>query len=391
MSEDVAAAPKTAPGVLARWRARLTLESRRGLIEAVTALLVAVIVLATYDRESRDMVGLVLELNIAVFAAAVGRWPRAAAVIIGVLLTTLLLVPTYHPRYSILAAYIPLVSLGVRGHPWVRTLVTIWYLVVAGVMEADPPLTWASFVSGVLGWFLLAVFSWVAGSSINLLRMDREEVEQAQADALRAERRSIARDLHDTVAYSTTTMIMRAEQAKLRGVANGELAADLDFIIAAGRNSLRDLRGLLEALRRNDPDIPEAPRSPWRIAPLAEVVAERARHLTSLGFRVTTLLEADVTRLPDSIKETLAKVVVEATSNMVKHARPGSPCRIMVETTDEDATAVFVNTPAEAQTTQENHLGLIGLRERVEALGGELTVTSTSPTWVLQVRIPLGG
>lgn len=372
-------------------RARLTHESRRGLIETLSALLVAGIVVAAHDRTSGDVVGLVIELQVAAVAAAVGRWPRATAVIIGVLLTALVFLPTEHPRYSILAAFIPLVSLGVRGHTWLRTAVTIWYLLVASLIEAEQPLMWSSFLAGGLGWFLLAVFAWVAGSSIHLLRLDREEVEQARADALRAERRSIARDLHDTVAYSTTTMIMRAEQAKLRGVPDADLAADLDFIIAAGRNSLRDLRGLLEALRRNDPDAEAVPRSPWRIAPLAEVVAERARHLTSLGFRVTTLLEADVARLPDSVKETLAKVVVEATSNMAKHARRGSPCRIMIETTDDDATAVFVNTPADGVPTQENHLGLVGLRERVEALGGELTVTSTSPTWVLQVRIPLGG
>ena len=55
--------------------------------------------------------------------------------------------------------------------------------------------------------------------------------------------------------------------------------------------------------------------------------------------------------------------------------------------------AVFINKPKPRGTgrPETGQLGLIGARERVEALGGEVQVTSETPEWVVRVRIPLGG
>ena len=53
--------------------------------------------------------------------------------------------------------------------------------------------------------------------------------------------------------------------------------------------------------------------------------------------------------------------------------------------------AVFLNKAAPARSARADtpQLGLVGARERVEALGGELEVASESPTWVMRARIPL--
>ena len=57
---------------------------------------------------------------------------------------------------------------------------------------------------------------WALGSILHRLQQRTVALTEERIDAIRAQRRSIARDLHDTVAYATTTMIMRAEQIKLR-------------------------------------------------------------------------------------------------------------------------------------------------------------------------------
>ncbi len=364
---------------------------RKGVVEAVVAVIIAVFLVLFARVRYPDASGIWLEIAVCVAAGTTGRWPRIGAVATGILLTLLLAYPMDLPRFSVLAMFIPMVSLGARGVVGLRPFIFVWYLLVAGLLDSGLEGSLDEFGMGVVGWLFFALLAWVAGSSVRVVVVDHKAAEQAKADALKGERRAIARDLHDTVAYSTTTMIMRAEQAKLRGVSDPELADDLDFIISAGRNSIRDLRSMLEVLRRSDPETDSVPRSPWRIAPLQEVIDERCEHLESLGFEVASFVDMDLNSLPDSVKESLAKVIVEATANMAKHGSTSGPCRVMIERDGVDVTAVFLNTVDEnVGSSQQNHLGLVGLRERVEALGGSLNVRSTQPTWVLEARLPVG-
>lgn len=375
---------------LARRRFSLPQLGRRGGIEAIVAAILAAFLVLYAGLQHLDSRGLLIELAVCVAAGMSGRWPLVGSVGVGLMLTALLTFPMDEPRLSQLAMFIPIISLGVHGRGGLRTTFTVWYLIVAGLLEAGPDANLGEFGSALGGWVFFSMLAWIAGSSVRVIVLDREAAEGAKVDALKAERRSIARDLHDTVAYSTTTMIMRAEQAKLRGVHDPELSDDLDYIISAGRNSIRDLRSMLEVLRKADPDA--SPRSPWRLAPPKEVISDRASHLASLGFQVSTLVEADLAKLPDSTKEALSKVVVEATANMAKHGVAGGPCRIMIEQGDDEVTAVFVNSVSDDPgVVQQNHLGLVGLRERVEALGGNLVVRNRQPTWVLEVSLPIGG
>lgn len=361
----------------------------QGVVEAVIAGIIAAFLVLYSSSQHLNGSGLAVELAVCVASGASGRWPLWGSVGTGLMLTALLGLPMEEPRFSQLAMFIPMISLGVRGYTGLRATFTVWFLIVAGLLEAGLDANLGQFGTAVGGWTFFAMLAWVAGSSVRVIVLDHEAAQQAKSDALKAERRSIARDLHDTVAYSTTTMIMRAEQAKLRGIADPELSDDLDYIIAAGRNSIRDLRSMLEVLRKADPDT--GPRSPWRLAPPQEVIADRVAHLTGLGFQVSTLVEADLSDLPESAQEALSKVVVEATSNMAKHGTRGGPCRIMIEQGDSEVTAVFVNSVSEDPiAVQQNHLGLIGLRERVETLGGCLVVRNRQPTWVLEVTLPLG-
>ena len=92
-------------------------------------------------------------------------------------------------------------------------------------------------------------------------------------------------------------------------------------------------------------------------------------------------------------REALTKVLVEATGNMIKHGDPAGPASILIEGDLDEVEAVFINRPRRAGSPRASsaRLGLVGARERVEALGGEVDVTSESPDWVVRVRIPLGG
>lgn len=366
-----------------------------GLIQIVLASVVAVAVISVYIGRrnlgaTEERIGLVVELLLCAAAGLVGRWTIPSALATGVVMTGLLALPPGQPRPSVLAPLIVIASLGTRGFRALSAGFAVWFFAVTTLSELPNARTAERLLSFSVGWAIIAVIAWAFGQMIHELADERVRSKVDRTAAVQAQRRTIARDLHDTIAYSTTSIILRAEQAKLRGVSDPVLAADLDYIIAAGRNSMRDLRGMMETLRRNQL-APDEPHSPWKISSLEDVLRERTAELRTHAFVPTTHVEADLAALPESVRETLAKVVVEATANMVKHGDPAGPCTIMIEGDADEIEAVFINKPAPGRSsTMSAQLGLVGARERVEALGGEVDVTSESPTWVVRVRIPLG-
>ena len=383
-------AARTRRGVrVPRWLSRI---GSSGVPEAVTAALLYVYSEAFYGgRDSLSWVQFLADFVICLAAGASGRWPLAGGVGTGVALTAMLTHETSVPA-AILALLIPVVSTGSRGQSRLSNIFALWYLCTAVVVTVPYATEPGLAVQTAMIWFILVGAAWLVGRTIHRLRRETEDESALRVESLQAQRRSIARDLHDTVAYATTTMIMRAEEIKLRTSSDPQLAKDLDFIITTGRRSIRDLRGMLEALRRNDPafDVGAAP-SPWRLVTVGDVLESRRAELAQHGLDLQVTVDADLDALPESVRETLAKVVVEATSNMVKHAASG-PCRILIDAHDDQVEAVFTNRATPGATAEGSPgLGLQGAAERVEALGGELEATAASGTWVLRTQLPIGG
>lgn len=376
--------------VVPRWISRLGLG---GVPEAVAALAVLVVSLSANEPPPTTW-SLIADVALALSAGISGRWPQLGGVGAGVALMTIPFVHTGLIPFVLFAMYIPVVSAGVRGHDRLRDLLALWYtaaaFLIAGLRAGSNPsdaiLTDIIFVGLMVG-------AWGVGRSVNRLRRENQRAADLRLASLKDQRRMIARDLHDTVAYATTTMIMRAEEIKLRRSDDAQLVADLEFIINTGRRSVRDLRGMLEALRRNDPafDI-DADASPWRIVSLRDVIAARTSELRSHGIDLGVAVDADLDSLPESVRETLAKLIVEATSNMVKHAGPG-PCRMLIEVHDDTLEVAFINRtqPSGGRRSAGSGLGLLGATERVEALGGELEAGEASGTWIMRAQLPIGG
>jgi signal transduction histidine kinase len=106
---------------------------------------------------------------------------------------------------------------------------------------------------------------------------------------------------------------------------------------------------------------------------------------------VSTLVEGDPESLPPSVRECLAKLIVEAASNMSKHAAPGGHCSMMIEITADAVEGVFSNTSRPRAPGAAPGVGLVGARERIEALAGQLSVLESPNLWTLSARIPVTG
>lgn len=379
----------------ARFGVLVTRLGRSGMAEATAATLLLLYSEAFFRAGPGTLTWaqFAADVSLCLGAAASGRWPRAGGVAAGVALMAFPFVHAGAVPAAILATMIPLFATGARGLERWRTALTLWYFL--GLAWVTLPLAPDPGVAAqtIVVWIVLIALAWTLGTVLRRFQLRTLALQDERVTAVRAQRRSIARDLHDTVAYATTTMIMRAEQIKLRGDADPQLNADLDFIIATGRRSLRDLRGMMEALRRNDPflEAEGGAAAPWRIVSPADLLTQQVAELRAHGLTVQTQVDADLDALPESVRETLGKLVVEATSNMVKHAARPGPCRIIIEQTPDSVEAVFTNPVGATASGARGGYGLVGMRERVEALGGDFETTTASGAWLLRVSLPVAG
>lgn len=387
MTEPAPATPRPARR-FPRWVARL---GRSGVPEAIVGLFAYMYNEAFPSIDgNRTLAEAIVDFLLCFFAALTGRWPRVGTIGVAATLIAQVLVSD-ELSVTVFAMFVPIVSNGAHGRTVLRDIAAPLYFALAIVKTMPLNDTLSDQLQTVIIWAVLVGLAWGTGRTIHRLRREGQEQAELRTAALRSQRRSIARDLHDTVSYATTTMIMRAEQIKLRAGDDPQLVEDLDFIIATGRRSVRDLRGMMETLRRNDPELDLEQNTPWRLLTVTDVIAERRAELAAHGLTLQVTSDADLDSLPSSVRETLAKLVVEATSNMVKHAGKG-PCRLIVEVQDDTLEAVFTNRLRAGHRTDTGRsgLGLVGAAERVRAIGGELEATAASGTWILRAQLPIG-
>ncbi len=190
-----------------------------------------------------------------------------------------------------------------------------------------------------------------------------------------AERRSISRDLHDVVAQTLTGVAIRL------AVLGRELGADHR---AAGCRVRRDERLVLGSVRlihRFARDL--RPATLDELGLLAALRSHAMEISDRTGLRFVFVVGPEVEELGPTMRTVLYRVICEAVSNVVRHAkascvrisisRAGQETRFSVR---DDGRSFRVRDPV--RHDGRRRLGLVGMRERVELLGGALSVTSAA-------------
>jgi signal transduction histidine kinase len=213
----------------------------------------------------------------------------------------------------------------------------------------------------------------------------------AEERASRAERARIARELHDVISHTITVIVMQAGGARLASAHDPHAAADaLARIEALGRESLAELRTLLEVLRSDEPESTGTAPQPGLsdIEPLCE-------RMRALGLRVQLTIEgdgaADGTPLSPGIQLTAYRVVQEGLTNVLKHAGRVETAVTVDKGQGESLRIEVSSAPgSEAAEIEGATRGLTGLRERVEAAGGVVSTRSRDDGgFVLTARLPI--
>lgn len=202
------------------------------------------------------------------------------------------------------------------------------------------------------------------------------------------ERLRIARELHDLASHGLGLITLRAAAARRAGA--DDRAAALTDIEGAARQATAELRRLLAVLRSPDEAASRAP-SPG-FADLDALVGK----FVGAGLQVSMALEnvdldpdGDVTAV---VQATAVAVVREGLTNVARHAGPTAARVRLRRSTDAGTLEISVQddgTVAGWHPERGAGAGIVGLRERVEALGGEVIGAAAGPGFLLRAHVPV--
>jgi signal transduction histidine kinase len=261
-----------------------------------------------------------------------------------------------------------------------------------------------------LDWWLAALVLAAAPLAGDYLRQRRLLVEQAEARSRRleaeraqavaaaraAERARVARELHDVVAHHVTMLVVQAEAAASQhdtsrtAPDSQQTQATFDELARSGRAAMTELRQLLGALRPGAGPAPIAPQP--GLGDLDELFAG----VTASRVTVTAAVDPAAMSVPTATGLAAYRVVQEGLTNVVKHA-PGARAHVNVQVDDGALSVTVVDEPPPgrdsvppARAGSPAGVGLVGLRERVELLGGSLDATQIDGGgFRLAARLPL--
>jgi signal transduction histidine kinase len=184
-----------------------------------------------------------------------------------------------------------------------------------------------------------------------------------------SERLLLARELHDVVSHTIAAIALQAGVAlQLLGDAPERAAESLHAIRATSRDALHDLGALLATLREPDHDRESHDLAfPSRLARLVE-------QTTAAGVPTRLEVSGVMRPLPAATARALSRVVQESLTNVLRHSGAGS-VTVSVAYGDEIAVDVVDDgAGAAAGTSPGSGLGILGMRERLAALGGSLDI-----------------
>lgn len=242
-------------------------------------------------------------------------------------------------------------------------------------------------------WILGIVFPWVMGRALARQQQLVAQLETTKRDLaeheLLAERRRIARDVHDFVGHGLAAVMLQVTSA--RHVLRRDPDAAEDALRSAeevGRRSMQELRRTVTLLRSDDetgvaPPLPSATEAP--------ALVDEAR---AAGLDVDLRMPSDVSRIPPGVSAAVYRVIQEALANAARHA-PNAHTELGLELSDWRVAIVAETrgplvTPSAADRGRPRY-GLIGMQERTTALGGEFAAGPTPGGWLLRCVLPIDG
>ncbi|NQX13613.1 sensor histidine kinase [Microbacteriaceae bacterium VKM Ac-2855] len=368
---------------VAPWSARRSRRTVRYVFPVVVSFF-AVVPMGLWltFRADRPFGALLLVSGVIGVVALLGarRRPGPTVVVVGLCSIAGLAIPSLPPVAAIPFAF-AIVSACVRG-------ARIWAFVMVGVALLIPLIAFLLSTEPIqsirsLGDLFLLLIAVAVGEATRVRRLRYREYraamqERRQTEAER-ERVRIARELHDVLAHSLSSINVQAGVGLHLMASQPERAAEaLESIKTTSKNALDDVRTVLGILRGDD----EAPR-----VPEPDLSALPALVTGAAGARLENRLSDPLP--PPAVQLAIYRIVQESLTNAGRHA-PGSTvsvtierhdANIVVRVRDDGARSTPAPTPGAGR-------GILGMRERAELLGGSLEAHPYDGGFEVIARLP---
>ncbi|THA75957.1 two-component sensor histidine kinase [Streptomyces sp. A0642] len=334
----------------------------------------ALVVLSTLPLAARRRYPLTLFLVVLGAALAIGSsasWITVLACVIGAYSAVV------YSRFRITAIAVLVIAAALSGFAF---------------RNADPVLPgWSSpgfvlLVAGMLASLVRLLQLRLASSRDRMTEL-RAAQEEATRRAVEEERARIAAELHDVVTHNVSVMVIQAGAArKVMDMAPEQSKEALLAVEAGGRAAMAELRHVMGLLAAPDHERPNGLEPQPGLAQL-EALAARVR---AAGTPVSVAVSLPPDPLPPGLDLAAYRVVQEALTNTIKHAR-GAQASVAIGYTDAYLEIEITDTGGtkDASPTQNNGRGHMGLRERLAVYKGELTAGLThAGGYRVTARIP---
>ncbi|MEU4356793.1 sensor histidine kinase [Streptomyces virginiae] len=243
---------------------------------------------------------------------------------------------------------------------------------------------------------VIALLAMAASCTVGLLSRERREHAvalraQEVAEAVTAERLRTARELHDMVAHSIGIIAIQAGVgSRVIQTQPAEAREALRAIEATSRETLSGLRRTLVSLRQADLGATVSQQSPLAPSPGLADVERLAAATADAGIRVDVRRRGEQRPLPADIDLSAYRIVQEALTNVVRHAGT-KRCRVAIDYRAEELSVEVVDDGRGATgDSSARGFGIIGMRERVALLGGDLSAgPRTGGGFRVAARLPL--
>lgn len=376
------------------WR---SLTRRQWPLAVVLAALLAAQITAFRGENPAQFWQLPVDVVACVLAVLSPRRPfdtavaSSAAMVLSAALLWLTDVPLGSADLITMAADMALIAIVVRQVPRLRAtagtaLLVVSYLCSALLRHAGAHNTPADNLAGLVFWLLLFGISVVTGLYFRARDSERRRAEAASvAAAQQAERLALARELHDVVAHYVTGIVVHSQGAQAIADQDPDAARSvLPVITASGHEALAAMRRLVGTLRGTEPSTPG--RDNDELADQIRKVADQAGGPVHVTIDLTE-------PVPPELAQSVLRLVQESLTNARKHAAGVTRIDVDVRTT-RDAIQVRVADDGTGQHANpaggSSGFGLVGMRERVELLGGLFTAgPNTSRGWTVSAELPL--
>ena len=354
--------------------------------------------LGLYDHPAPMWLTIVAIIGFSLPLALRRRYPAIIAVVVSLdfFVVGQFLVP--EALVSQIAMFMAIYSLGAWGRDRrqanvVRAVIVVGMLIwVFGnliVTVSDPELLPNFSRSGVFSQFaawsviqiatnlLYFLGAWAFGNAMWASARQRALLEE-QASELRAEREfsaaqavaldrvRIARELHDVVAHHVSVMGVQAGAAR-RVVATdpAQASSSLEVIEQSARSAVAELHHLLTTLRDEDADSASSSSSTRGVSQLPTLVE-------SAGLKASLHVVGEPRPLSALVGFTLYRVAQEALTNVRKHAGVGATVDVRLRYEPDAVELEVTDTGSQRRLSRSSGLGQLGMRERIDAVGGSI-------------------